>query len=124
MKEKRPIVSKNLPSRIRELRSLKGWSQGQLALKVQVDSKQISKYERGVIFPSVDMMIKLAKAFGISLDDLIFDNRKIDLSEIPNQELVKRFDKICELNEESQKALILIMDGLIKKQQLEELAQG
>ncbi len=120
MYEKRPEVAKDLPMRLRDLRNYKGWSQGQLAKRTGIDAKQISKYERGVSFPTVDIMVKLVTAYEISLDDLVFDRRTIDFKDIPNKELINRFDQISRLDNETQKALIMIMDGMIMKQQIEK----
>ena len=124
MKEKRPDESKKLGDKLKTLRDKRGWSQGQVAKKVSADPQRISKYERGVIFPTVDMLIKLAKAFGVTLDDLLFDDRDIDISQLSNPELTRRFYKINQLSEEDQQALIVMMDALIKKQQFETILQN
>lgn len=124
MKEKRPNDSKKLGDKLKSLRDKRGWSQGQVAKKVSADPHRISKYERGVIFPTVDMLIKLAKAFGVTLDDLLLDNRDINIDQISNPELTRRFNKISQLSEEDQQALIVMMDALIKKQQLETILQN
>ncbi len=55
-----------------------------MAKRLGIDPQPISKYERGVIFPIVDMMTKLAKVFGVNLDDLIYDDRKIEMNQIKN----------------------------------------
>jgi transcriptional regulator with XRE-family HTH domain len=120
MKEKRPTASKNFPDRLKSIRNEKGWSQGQLAKKLGIDPQTVSKYERGVIFPTVNMMINLAKAFEITLDDLVFDDRKIDLDAVKNQELIKRFYKVSQLSDDNRNALITMMDAVIKNQRLED----
>ncbi len=124
MREKKTMASKDLSIRVKQLRKLKEWSQGQLAKKLGVEYQRISKYERGVIFPTVDMMIRLSEAFGVSLDFLIKGENEPDLKNLPNMELVKRLDQIGYLSEEDQKALILVMDAFIKKQRFESVAKS
>ncbi len=124
MNEKRAMAAKDLSFRIKQLRDAKKWSQGQLAQKMGIEYQRISKYERGVIFPTVDVMIKLSEALGVSLDFLIKGEGEADINKIPNRELVKRFDQISRLTDEEQYALILVMDAFIKKQRFEAVANS
>ncbi len=123
MAENRHEASKNLPKRLRQFRDLKGWSQGQLAKKTGIYVKQISKYERGTSFPTVEVLIKLSMAFRVTLDDLVFDEKRIGRNELDDPELIKRFDQIKNLEERSQEALLTVMDALIMQHTLKELTQ-
>ncbi|MCG8338100.1 MAG: helix-turn-helix domain-containing protein [Proteobacteria bacterium] len=123
MKRNRPNVSKDLPAKIKQFRESKGWSQGQLANETGIHIKQISKYERGISFPTVDVLIKLVQAFGIALDDLVFDDRHATLDEITNPDLLKRFEEIGKLDKKSQEALITIMDALIAQHKIKKAAK-
>ncbi|MGK5093525.1 helix-turn-helix domain-containing protein [Deltaproteobacteria bacterium TL4] len=123
MKEKRPIVSKDLPQRLKQLRESKGWSQGQLAKKIGGEPQRVSKYERAIVFPTVDMMIKLADAFGVSLDYLIRGEFEIELKNLSNRELVKRFDQVAQLPEKEQETLLHVMDSFIKNHRIETAIQ-
>jgi len=61
-----------LEQRIKQLRRKVGWSQQKLAEKAELSYTVITKIEQGVAKrPSIQTMIKLADAFGISLDDLV-----------------------------------------------------
>ncbi|MGK5090542.1 helix-turn-helix domain-containing protein [Deltaproteobacteria bacterium TL4] len=124
MKEKRTIAVKNFQYRLKQLRQSKGWSQGQLAVKLGMDNQRISKYERGVMFPTVDIMIKLARSLEVSLDYLLCGEQEISLEKIPNRELVKRFDQVSRLSNEEQKAVMMVMDSFIKSHRMEEVMQG
>lgn len=66
----------NIGERIAELRKQKNLSQQELANKLNVSNKTISKWERGNGTPDVDTLIKLSKVFNISLDEFINDNSK------------------------------------------------
>lgn len=63
--------------RLKELREAKGLSQGDVAKCLYVTRSTVSGYERNVITPSLDQMIKLALIYNTSLDYLVgLDHRK------------------------------------------------
>jgi len=57
--------------RLKVLRQTAGFTQDQLAEQVGKSSETISKLERGLIYPGVDMLILLAETLNSSLDDLV-----------------------------------------------------
>ena len=61
-----------LEQRIKQLRKKIGWSQQKLAEKAGLAYTVITKIEQGVAKrPSIQTMMKLADALGISLDELV-----------------------------------------------------
>ena len=66
-----------LGQRISELRTALGWSQVDLAKKLGVAKQTVSNWENENIQPSIEMLIRLAKLFGVSADYLL------GLDEIP-----------------------------------------
>ena len=60
-----------LADKIIRLRKKNGWSQEELAEKMNVTDKAVSKWERDLAFPDVQTLPKLAELFGVSVDDLI-----------------------------------------------------
>lgn len=58
-------------SRISEERKKLGWSQEELANKVGVSQKSISKYERGTRRPSYETLTLMASLFGVTVDYLL-----------------------------------------------------
>ena len=62
--------NKQLGMRIKYLRSLKKWSQEDLALEADVNKNYISDLERGQRNPTVKILEKIAKALNISLSEL------------------------------------------------------
>lgn len=55
--------------RVKELRTLRKLSQEQLAEKVGISPKYMSRIETGQQFPSIDIIVKLAKALQAELKD-------------------------------------------------------
>ena len=61
-----------LAHRLKELRKKSGWSQQKLAEKAGVSYNTVTKIEQGAAtMPTIQTMIKIADAFGISLDELV-----------------------------------------------------
>ncbi len=63
-------INKQLGMRIRYLRSLKKWSQEDLALEANINKNYLSDLERGTRNPTVVVVEKIARAFGITLSEL------------------------------------------------------
>lgn len=63
-------INKQLGKRIKYLRSLVKWSQEDLALEAGVNKNYLSDLERGERNPTVKILEKITKAFGISLEEL------------------------------------------------------
>jgi len=61
-----------LSKKIKELRNKAGWSQQKLAEKAGVSYNTVTKIEQGAAtMPTIQTMIKIADAFGVSLDALV-----------------------------------------------------
>jgi transcriptional regulator with XRE-family HTH domain len=58
-------IDKSLGGRLRDKRISTGWSQEQLAEKLQVDPKDISAYEKGVKRITADRLLRLSKILGV-----------------------------------------------------------
>lgn len=61
-----------LSKRLKELRRGVGWSQQKLAEKAGLSYNAITKIEQGAAKrPTIQTMVKIADAFGVSLDELV-----------------------------------------------------
>lgn len=56
---------------IKKLRKQAGLTQAELAGKIGTTQDRVCRWERGKIQPSLPMLIKLASAFGVKIEDLI-----------------------------------------------------
>ena len=63
----------NIGSKISLPRKEKGWSQGDLAEQISASREVIGKYDRNENSPSLEMALKMAKAFGVTIDFLLGD---------------------------------------------------
>ena len=60
----------NFGNYICELREKKGLSQSQLGEKLGVTNKAVSRWENGSAYPSTELMLPLAKALSVTIEDL------------------------------------------------------
>jgi len=59
-----------LANRLRELREAKGWTQADLAARIGVSRKTINTIENGVFVPSTIIALRLARAFGRTVEQV------------------------------------------------------
>ena len=86
-----------LGNRIKSLRESRNLSQVQLAVVLHVSKQSISNWENENIFPSVEMLVKIAQYFSTTTDYLVgLDNHRwIDVSDLP-QEAVAHIQMLIE----------------------------
>ncbi len=68
-----------MKNRLEEIRKQNGITQEELADKLEVSRQTISSLEKGRYNPSIILAFKLAKLFGISVEDIfIYEEEKDD----------------------------------------------
>ena len=60
-----------LGRRIYELRRAMGWSQVELARRLNISKQTVSNWENENIMPSVEMLIRMSRLFQVSTDYLL-----------------------------------------------------
>ena len=65
------MEKKTFGSMIAELRREKGMTQAELAAKIGVTDKAVSKWERDLSFPDVNTIPRLAEIFNVTVDELM-----------------------------------------------------
>ncbi|MDB5468568.1 MAG: transcriptional regulator [Caulobacter sp.] len=63
-------MAEGLTNRLREARTLKGWTQAELAEKVGVTRKTVNTVENGVFIPSTVLALKMARALETTVEAL------------------------------------------------------
>ena len=61
----------NIGEKIAELRRERGMTQEALASRLVISPQAISKWERGIANPDLELIPEIAKLFGISTDELL-----------------------------------------------------
>ena len=59
-----------MKTKVRELRLAKGWTQQQLADRVQVSGRTIISIEKEQYSPSLMLAYRMAKVFGVTVEEL------------------------------------------------------
>ena len=63
------MAIRHMGERIRSLRTALGMTQGDLAEKMNVTDKAVSKWERGLSRPDIDSLPKLAETLGTTVQE-------------------------------------------------------
>ncbi len=64
-------IRKKFGKRLRALREERGWSQEEFADRAGLHRTYVSAVERGVRNPTLSVLERLAKAFGITMAELV-----------------------------------------------------
>ena len=90
-------------NRLKELRSAVGLNQSEMAEKLGVSVSSYQKYERekNSIMPSIEVLIKIAEFFGVSVDYLLGRENQSELDNITSKDSIR----------EHLNAILNILDG-------------
>ena len=100
----------NIGSKISSLRKDKNWSQGDLAQKIEASREIIGKYERGENLPSIEMVVKMSRAFGVTVDFLIGEGESASY----DKETVDRINDIQKMDNNTKSVLFNVIDTYIQ----------
>ncbi len=100
----------NIGSKISALRKEKGWSQNDLAQKIEASREIIGKYERNENLPSIEMVAKMAKVFGVTVDFLIGEGENASY----DKETVDRINDIQKMDNSTKSVLFNVIDTYIQ----------
>jgi putative transcriptional regulator len=66
-------VEQPVKNRLRVLRAERGWSQADLAVRLEVSRQSVNAIETGRFDPSLPLAFKLARLFSISIEQIFND---------------------------------------------------
>ncbi|WP_313214352.1 helix-turn-helix transcriptional regulator [Stenotrophomonas acidaminiphila] len=61
-----------MDNRLRELREARGWSQGELAERLEVSRQTVNALETGKYDPSLPLAFSIARLFDARIEDIFF----------------------------------------------------
>ncbi|MBB5647908.1 helix-turn-helix domain-containing protein [Pedobacter cryoconitis] len=100
----------DIGSKIMELRKRKAWLQGDLAKAVEASRDIIGKYKRNENSPSVEMALKQARVFDISVDYLLGEGKHAAY----DKDTLKRLEDIQVLDQDTRLILFNIIDTFLR----------
>ena len=65
-----------LGEKLQTLRKAQGWSQEELAQRINVSRQALSKWESGASVPDTENVVALSRLFGVPTDYLLLDEKK------------------------------------------------
>jgi transcriptional regulator with XRE-family HTH domain len=106
--------------RLKAARVAKGFSQAELANKIEIHVTNISRYERGENKPTTEVLSKMADALDVTSDYLmsgsIDDKANIAISD---KELLSQFKKVEALPNDKRTIFKEVIDALLIKTELQ-----
>lgn len=109
------------PHRLRELRTERGWSQAELAAKIDSDARQVSRYEGGKVAPSLEAVVRIADVFNVAVDYLVIPDASRRPLHAPENALADQLAAFATLDPDDQAALLKVLDALVTKTKLRAL---
>jgi transcriptional regulator with XRE-family HTH domain len=65
------LAARSLAARLRRLRESRGWTQRATALRIGIGAAVLRRLESGAANPSLAVLVSVARAFGVSLRQLL-----------------------------------------------------
>jgi putative transcriptional regulator len=75
------MTEKSLKNSIKVYRAMNNWTQEELARRVNVTRKTINTIENSKFIPSTYLALKIASAFGVSVEDIFQIDEELSESE-------------------------------------------
>ena len=90
---------------LKRLRRGQGLTQKELGAKVGLSKAVVSKYENGLDSPSFDVLVQLARYFGVTTDDLlgVARGKTVDVSGLTDTQIDAIHRLISEFHKSNQK---------------------
>ena len=99
--------------RIQELRKQRGWTQKELAVRICVSDKAVSKWERGLNFPDMALLKPLAEVLGTSVTELLGIENEQPAQTVEMMTEVAAEETARLRKEIRNRALICLMSGVL-----------
>jgi transcriptional regulator with XRE-family HTH domain len=118
------IVMKKLGDRIQDLRKQKELTQENLAKKVGISLTQMARYETKGIQPPADVLMKLASAFGTTVDYLV--NGATDdkaKAQLKDAELLQQFKEVEQLADKDKNIIKTLIEAFLMRRQIQQIVK-
>lgn len=116
-----PWFMANFAQRLKELRTKRNLTQTRLAELMGISPRVYSRWETGDVTPHFDTIVRLADTLGVTLDELAGRKDVTAEAKIRNPELNRLYRKVDQLSDEDQKALVIVLDSLVKRSRVSKV---
>ena len=106
----------DIAKNIKKIRVERGLMQKEVANAVGVHPSNYSKMEKGDREFGIDVIDKLAKFFGLTIDELVHPHSKLPKEvKVEDKTATEKVQLISQLDEEDKNAVYRIIDGMLTK---------
>lgn len=106
---------------LKKIRAEKEISQGELAKMIAVHATHISRYERNLTSPTIDVAKKIADALEVTTDALIYgSDEQIVNNKLTDTELLSLFNKVKQLDEEDISSVKAMLKAFVFQKDLQK----
>jgi len=102
---------------VARLRVERGWSQTELAKKLEVSQSQIARMEVGKFQPTVEVLMRCFEVFGVTPNELFRPPSEMTDQEREIEEITKR---VRALNPKQREDVVYVIDGLRGSRRLKD----
>jgi transcriptional regulator with XRE-family HTH domain len=116
------VTSMAFGKNLSKFRKEKGLTQEDLVKRSGVAISQIRRYEADKSSPTLDVITRIARALGVSIDELVFDKATgVAASKLMDSELLEQFEMVSALDADERDAVKRILEGVIVKHQVNKM---
>jgi transcriptional regulator with XRE-family HTH domain len=84
-------------------------------IELEVSPRVYTRWDNGDSVPLFGTVVKIANILDVSLDELAGRKESDGNAAIHNPELHRLYKKVDQLSDEDQKALVILLDSLVKR---------
>jgi len=111
----------NVSDNIKKLREEKGLLQKQVAAEIGLKPAHYNKIEKGIVEPSISILDKLSKLYGVTIDQIIhLENGVPKEVMIEDKNLIEKVRLIDKLDKKDKKTVFSIIDTMLTKQKFKD----
>ena len=107
--------------RLRQLRTARKVTQTRVAELLGVSPRVYTRWESGDATPIFATVVKIADILDVSLDEMAGRTETDPEAKIHNPELHRLYQKVDQLSDEDQKALVILLDSLVKRSRVSQV---
>ena len=106
--------------RMAKFRKKAGYSQRDLAKETDISQRMIAYYEKQAQHPPTHLLPTLAKALGVSADELLGIKETNPKNQKKDMRLWRRFSQIEQMETKEKRQILQLLDTFIENEQLKE----
>jgi transcriptional regulator with XRE-family HTH domain len=114
-------ITKQIARNIKKLRENRGLLQKQVAAELDIGYSIYNKIENGQRTPSIDILYRLAKFYGISLDELVEMNGQVPQeTKIEDEPTREQLRLLQQLDEDDREIVFEIINKMLTNKELKD----